>query len=487
MHDDWDRALAIAESLADAAADAARADGAGPMGVARDELVRSYVRSYADSTLREGVARVASQVLLDGGVAQPTARELALAIVALAREHVDADLELLDEDFRYRAPGAGEFSLRARDFLGSCEFDDLDSAYAVLDDDGTLTFVRSADHVEGGRRGSVVDLGGVRREGVVFAGFEDGGEAPWAAERIRAVAFEDAVRPVKTARWFAGQGGLRRVDGAGLLDLSSCFDASEMFRDCRSLASIDVSGWDVRSLERAYCMFADCRSLSSLDVSGWDTFSLEHAVGMFYDCSGLATLDVSRWDTGHLWSATEMFDGCSSLANLDVSGWDTRELAEAEEMFRDCRALATLDVSGWDTSKVTDMRYMFYRCSSLASLDVSRWDTAGVTDMGYMFYDCSSLAALDVSRWDTGRLLVATGMFDGCRSLATLDVSRWDVRALADARDMFSGCSSLANLDVSGWDTRSLADASGMFRGCPAGDGISLALPGRDGDDRGER
>ena len=461
MHDDWDRALAIAESLADAAADAARADGAGPMGVARDELVRSYVRSYADSTLREGVTRVASQVLLDGGVAQPTAREMALAIVALAREHVDADLDLLDEDFRYRAPGAGEFSLRARDFLGSREFDDSDSAYAVLDDDGTLTFVRSADHVEGGRRGSVVDLGGVRREGVVFAGFEDGGEAPWAAERIRAVAFEDAVRPVKTARWFAGQGGLRRVDGAGLLDLSSCVDASEMFRDCRSLASIDVSGWDVRSLERAYCMFADCRSLSSLDVSRWDTFSLEHAVGMFYDCSSLAALDVSRWDTGRLWSASEMFRGCSSLASLDVSGWDTRALAEAAEMFWGCSSLANLDVSGWDTRELAE--------------------AAG------MFRDCSSLANLDVSGWDTRSLVDAHGMFCGCRSLAALDVSRWDVRTLADARDMFANCSGLANLDVSGWDTRSLADASDMFRGCPAGDGVSLALPGRGGDDREER
>ena len=58
---------------------------------------------------------------------------------------------------------------------------------------------------------------------------------------------------------------------------------------------------------------------------------------------------------------------------------------------------------------------------------------------------------------------------------------------ISEASEMFRDCSSLATLDVSGWDTRSLADASDMFRGCPAGDGVSLALPGRDEAEREER
>ena len=119
-------------------------------------------------------------------------------------------------------------------------------AVAVYDEAaGRLTFARTADEVEGGRRGSVVDLAGVRREGVVYSGFEGAPSVPWHGDRIREVVFRDAVLPTSTAGWFKGQGDLRRVDGAGLLDLSRCADASGMFRDCRSLATLDVSWWAV--------------------------------------------------------------------------------------------------------------------------------------------------------------------------------------------------------------------------------------------------
>ena len=198
-------------------------------------------------------------------------------------------------------------------------------AVAVYDEaDRTLTFARTADEVEGGRRGSVVDLGGVRHEGVVFAVDEASRRPDWpwldAARGVRKVEFVDDVRPASARGMFSGLYSLESVAGAGRLDLSRCSDASEMFWGCSSLATLDVSRWDTAGVTRMGFMFSGCRSLATLDVSGWDTAKVKSMFMMFSGCRSLASLDVSRWDTGSLERADDMFDGCPAGAAAELPG-----------------------------------------------------------------------------------------------------------------------------------------------------------------------
>ena len=141
-------------------------------------------------------------------------------------------------------------------------------------------------------------------------------------------------------------------------------------------------------------MFYNCRSLKTLDVSKFDTSNVTNMNNMFYGCESLTTLDVSNWDISNVTDIFCLFDGCSSLTNLDVSKWNTSSVTNVGYMFAGCNALTTLDLSKWDTNKVTDMGGMFYSCIALSNLDVSNWDTSSVTDMSSMFSICSNLTTI---------------------------------------------------------------------------------------------
>ena len=99
-----------------------------------------------------------------------------------------------------------------------------------------------------------------------------------------------------------------------------------------------------------------------------DTSSMTSMYQMFYNCSSLQTLDVSDWNTSKVTSMERMFNKCTSLQSLDVSGWDTSKVTNMSYIFYDCGSLQSLDVSGWDTSKVTNILSMLSYCNKLTTL-----------------------------------------------------------------------------------------------------------------------
>ena len=269
--------------------------------------------------------------------------------------------------------------------------------------------------------------------------------------------------PSGTGLTCQNQYNLVNVEVSGLVLTSGM---GNMFGNCYSLKSIDVSDWDTSSVTTMNSVFSNCISLTSLDVSKWDTSSATTMSSMFTGCRSLTSLDVSDWDTSSVTNMTTVFQNCASLASLDVSKWDTSSVTTMNSMFSNCYSLTSLDVSKWDTSSVTTMNGMFYYCVSLTSLDVSKWDTSSVTTMSNMFYNCDSLTSLDVSDWDTSSVTNMNGIFYYCFSLASLDVSKWDTSSATDMNSIFYYCASLTSLDVSDWDTSSATTMSSMFYYC---------------------
>ena len=99
-----------------------------------------------------------------------------------------------------------------------------------------------------------------------------------------------------------------------------------------------------------------------------DTITLTNMKDMFRNCSSLQSLDVSNWDVSNVTSIYNMFYGCSSLKELDVRNWDTRNLKKIYNTFNSCISLQMLDVSKWDASKVETITIPFGGCTSLKSI-----------------------------------------------------------------------------------------------------------------------
>ena len=99
-------------------------------------------------------------------------------------------------------------------------------------------------------------------------------------------------------------------------------NSKEMFKDCKNLTSLDVSGFDTSNVTNMISMFKNCMNLTSLDVSGFDTSKVTSMLGMFRACTVTTGLDVSSFNTSNVTDMEQMFCGCS-VTSLDLSGFDT--------------------------------------------------------------------------------------------------------------------------------------------------------------------
>ena len=82
-------------------------------------------------------------------------------------------------------------------------------------------------------------------------------------------------------------------------------------------------------------MFRNCTSLTSLDLSNFLTTSVSSMTGMFKGCSKLQTLNI-KFNTQKVNNIAEMFAGCEKLESLDLSTFDTRKCLDYDNVFDGC-------------------------------------------------------------------------------------------------------------------------------------------------------
>ena len=158
-------------------------------------------------------------------------------------------------------------------------------------------------------------------------------------------------------------------------------------------------------------MFGNCKSLTSLDLSSFDTSNVASMNNMFGACSSLTSLDLSNFNTSKVNFMGKMFSNCSGLTSLDVSGFDTSKVIEMSNMFADCVKLTSLNLSNFNISNVIDMHSMFAGCTNLTSLNLSNFNISNVIDMHSMFAGCTNLISLDISGWNTSKVTNMSSMF----------------------------------------------------------------------------
>ena len=66
-----------------------------------------------------------------------------------------------------------------------------------------------------------------------------------------------------------------------------------LFRNCSSLTSVDLSNFDTSNIATLQDFFAYCKSLSSLDLSSFDTSKVARIGFMFNECINLEYIKFS--------------------------------------------------------------------------------------------------------------------------------------------------------------------------------------------------
>ena len=229
---------------------------------------------------------------------------------------------------------------------------------------------------------------------------------------------------------FYGKKNIKSIIFGDRIDMSHTTNLKNMFYNCSSLTSIDISKLDTSNVNEIAQMFFGCSSLTSLDLSNFDTSNVTNMYGIFYNCISLKNVDLSSFNTSNVTNMSHMFNACRKLESLDLSNFDTANVTNMSNMFGNCETLSSLDLSDFNTANVTYTSSMFNGCTSLTNLDLSSFDTSKVTQMNYMFSHCTSLENLDLSSFDTNNVTIYSLIFFDCTNLKTVYVTsgKWTLK-----------------------------------------------------------
>ena len=187
--------------------------------------------------------------------------------------------------------------------------------------------------------------------------------------------------------------------------------------------------------------------IQNRDDKIWDTSKLTNMHDMFGQCESITSLDLSNFDTSKVTNMSNMFFDCKAITSLNLSNFDTSNANYMIQMFCSCESITSLDLSNFDTSKVTDMGQMFGQCKSITSLDLSNFDTSNVTHMGWMFQSCESITSLDLSNFDTSKVTNMMDMFNNCKNLTTIK-GVIDMKSCTVYYRMFENCPKLTGVKI---------------------------------------
>jgi len=119
-----------------------------------------------------------------------------------------------------------------------------------------------------------------------------------------------------------------------------------------------------------------------------DVSKVKHMGSMFADIKSIANLDLSGWDTSNVTNMERMFAN-SDINHPSIGNFDTSKVRNMSHMFSNCQYNQPLY---FDTSNVTNMDEMFRKSSYDYPL---QFDTSNVETMSHMFEEARYSYPLD--------------------------------------------------------------------------------------------
>lgn len=152
-------------------------------------------------------------------------------------------------------------------------------------------------------------------------------------------------------------------EGLKNLDCSSCTDITSMFMDCGIPGTLDLSGWrnmgNVTTMahtfnEDAITSGGRQNGATTINLSGWDVTSIDTIEGMFYNNRVVENINMSWTTTSSCTNIVGLFIGCTNLKSVDMSGCDFSN-AGMWRTFYQCSKLESIYITNQGTlNKLTN-------------------------------------------------------------------------------------------------------------------------------------
>ena len=242
--------------------------------------------------------------------------------------------------------------------------------------------------------------------------------------------------------------GKERIISATFLNFDEyipCFSFHGMFSGCTNLISVDISkiSFKLDKMEYQFTlneMFKDCIKLKYVKLYN---IAAVNADNMFYNCKSLVSIDLSNINTIYFNSAESMFYNCISLKSINFKGFHLKSVTTINYMFYNCISFETIDLSSFKPDALVYMEKVFGNCIFLTSITFSDFDTHNVKYMDYLFYNCTSLKSINLTDFNTKYVKNLSYIFAYCTSLEAIDISRFETNDVKDMSSMLFHCHSL--------------------------------------------
>ena len=119
------------------------------------------------------------------------------------------------------------------------------------------------------------------------------------------------IKASSTSDLFRNCENLLRINNLDKLDASEATSLSYMFKDCKSLTTLDLSTLNAKAFTDYRYMFSGCENLISLDISSLDTSTID------VKANGRA-MQISSFPTVYAYRMIGMFDECNRLDKVVV-------------------------------------------------------------------------------------------------------------------------------------------------------------------------
>ena len=108
-------------------------------------------------------------------------------------------------------------------------------------------------------------------------------------------------------------------------------------------------------------VFRNCKSLKTLDLSAWDNRNTLATNSMFYGCESLETIKFGEnFTCENCLSITDMFKNCKSLKYIDLSSFKLNSMVANSSILKGCDALIVLDTPIVTNDLATSLPFSFY-------------------------------------------------------------------------------------------------------------------------------
>ena len=210
--------------------------------------------------------------------------------------------------------------LKLKDYTSSKE----DHTYANCGPTGYFTYGRGYAMFDDATGTLTFSYKGFKPEGAYE--LNEGENNPeWISKNsyVKKVVFDASfanARPTSCNEWFFSCSNLTTIEGIEYLNTAKVTNMNNMFDNCESLKSLDLTKFNTENVTSMKFMFEACTTLTSLDVSNFNTAKVTDINYMFSNCSALTTIYASdNFVTDQVTYGNNMFNGCEKLNGYDGS------------------------------------------------------------------------------------------------------------------------------------------------------------------------